>query len=87
MRARRCPDQSVVRDVDTNLDDGAIIEAIVALGHSPKLTFVAGGVETEEERRQLLELQRTNARGSCLANRYRRPNVRRAICGNVEAKL
>ena len=63
MRACRCPDQSVVRDVDTNLDDGAIIEAIVALGRSLKLTVVGEGMETEEERRQLLELQRDQCQG------------------------
>ena len=63
MRAHRCPDQSVVRDVDTNLDDGAIIEAIVALGHSLKLTVVGEGVKTEGERRQSLELQRDHCEG------------------------
>ena len=63
MRAHRCPDQNVVRDVDTNLDDGAIIEAIVALGRSLKLTVVAGGVETEEARRQLPELQCDQCQG------------------------
>ena len=52
-----------MRDVDTNLDDAAIIEAIVALGHSPKLTVVAGGLETEEQRRQLLELQCDECQG------------------------
>ena len=57
MRAHRCPDQNVVRDVDTNLDDAVIIEAIIAIEHSPKLTVVAECMETEEERRQLLELQ------------------------------
>ena len=57
MRAHGCPDQSVVRDVDANLDDAAIIVANVALGHRLKLTIVAKDVETEEERRQLLELQ------------------------------
>ena len=63
MRARRCPDQRVVRDVDTNLGDAAIVEAIVAFGHSLKLTVVGEGMETEEERRQLLELQRDQCQG------------------------
>jgi diguanylate cyclase (GGDEF)-like protein/PAS domain S-box-containing protein len=56
-------DQSFVRDVDTNLDDAAIIEAIVALGHSLKLTVVAEGVETAEQRRQLLELKCDQCQG------------------------
>ena len=54
MRAHCCPDQSVVRDVDTNLDDAVVIETIIAFGHSLKLTVVTRGLETEEERRQLL---------------------------------
>ncbi len=49
-------DQSFVRDADTNLDDAAIIEAIVALGHSLKLNVVAEGVETLEQKRLLGEL-------------------------------
>ena len=56
-------DQSFVRDVDTNLDDAAIIEAIIALGHSLKLTVVAEGVETEEQRRQLLDLKCDQCQG------------------------
>jgi diguanylate cyclase (GGDEF)-like protein/PAS domain S-box-containing protein len=50
-------DQSFVRDVDTNLDDAAIIEAIVALGRSLKLNVVAEGVETEAQKQALAELQ------------------------------
>ena len=56
-------DQSFVRDVDTNLDDAAIIEAIIALGHSLKLTVVAEGVETLEQKRQLLELKCDQCQG------------------------
>ena len=56
-------DQSFVRDVDTNLDDAAIIEAIIALGHSLKLTVVAEGVETVEQKRQLLELNCDQCQG------------------------
>ncbi len=56
-------DQSFVRDVDSNLDDAAIIEAIVALGHSLKLTVVAEGVETEAQKRQLLELKCDQCQG------------------------
>ncbi|MEO8103418.1 MAG: PAS domain S-box protein, partial [Betaproteobacteria bacterium] len=56
-------DQSFVRDVDTNLDDAAIIEAIIALGHSLQLTVVAEGVETAEQKQQLLELNCDQCQG------------------------
>jgi len=56
-------DQSFVRDVDTNLDDAAIVEAIVALGHSLKLNVVAEGVETEEQKQQLLKLKCDQCQG------------------------
>jgi diguanylate cyclase (GGDEF)-like protein/PAS domain S-box-containing protein len=49
-------DQSFVRDVETSLDDAAIIEAIIALGHSLKLEVVAEGVETIEQKRLLAGL-------------------------------
>jgi len=56
-------DQSFVRDVETNLDDAAIIEAIVALGHSLKLTVVAEGVETERQRDMLAALDCDQCQG------------------------
>jgi diguanylate cyclase (GGDEF)-like protein/PAS domain S-box-containing protein len=56
-------DQSFVRDVDTNLDDAAIIEAIIALGHSLKLNVVAEGVETESQRRTLNTLHCDQCQG------------------------
>ena len=56
-------DQSFVRDVDTNLDDAAIVEAIVALGHSLKLNVVAEGVETEAQKQQLLKLKCDQCQG------------------------
>ena len=56
-------DQSFVRDVDTNLDDAAIIQAIVALSHSLNLTVVAEGVETEAQKRILVELNCDQCQG------------------------
>ncbi|MEP7155053.1 MAG: EAL domain-containing protein [Betaproteobacteria bacterium] len=56
-------DQSFVRDVVTNLDDAAIIEAIIALGHSLGLKVVAEGVETTEQKQQLLELKCDQCQG------------------------
>ncbi len=49
-------DQSFVRDVETSLDDAAIIGAIVAMAKSLKLNVVAEGVETALQQRILREL-------------------------------
>lgn len=48
-------DQSFVRDLVTDPDDRVIAATIVALGHHLKLAVVAEGVETEDQRRILLE--------------------------------
>jgi diguanylate cyclase (GGDEF)-like protein/PAS domain S-box-containing protein len=56
-------DQSFVRDVDTNLDDAAIVEAIVAMGRSLKLTVIAEGVETQQQKNVLTQLQCDQGQG------------------------
>ncbi len=48
-------DQGFVRDLATNPDDRVIAATIVALGHHLDLVVVAEGVETEDQRRLLLE--------------------------------
>jgi diguanylate cyclase (GGDEF)-like protein len=48
-------DQSFVRDLVSNPDDRTLARTIVALGHGLGLKVVAEGVETEQQRRILLE--------------------------------
>ena len=42
-------DQSFIKDIATDPDDRAIIQAVTAMAHTMKLSVVAEGVETEDQ--------------------------------------
>jgi diguanylate cyclase (GGDEF)-like protein len=46
-------DQSFVRDMDSDPEDAAIIQAVLNLGRSLKIAVVAEGIETTEQERRL----------------------------------
>jgi diguanylate cyclase (GGDEF)-like protein/PAS domain S-box-containing protein len=49
-------DRSFIRDLQTDAASGAIAQTIIALGHALKLTVIAEGVESEEQRAYLATL-------------------------------
>ena len=65
-------DQSFVRDVTTDADDAALVQAIISMAHSLGIQTVAEGVETWEQRAFLLEHGCDAMQGYSSAGRYRR---------------
>ncbi len=71
-------DQSFVRDITSDPDDAAIASAIIAMGHSLRLTIIAEGVETPEQLGFLRERELPQGAGlSCLRGRCRWSRLRR----------
>jgi EAL domain-containing protein (putative c-di-GMP-specific phosphodiesterase class I) len=49
-------DRTFTEDIGSNMQTKAIVEAIIKLAHALQLVVVAEGVETEEQRKTLVEL-------------------------------
>ncbi len=56
-------DKGFVRDLETDVDDAAIVNAVINLAHSLRLTVVGEGVETEGQLQFLLERGCEEAQG------------------------
>jgi len=75
-------DQSFVRDIGTDADDRAIVQAIVQMAHALNLTTIAEGVETDEQAKFL----RSHGCDMVQGYRYCRPMVPEAALAWMMAK-
>lgn len=60
-------DRSFIRDMGHDADDHIIVKTIIAMGHSLNLKITAEGVETEEQRQTLIDLECDEAQGYLLS--------------------
>jgi EAL domain-containing protein (putative c-di-GMP-specific phosphodiesterase class I) len=74
-------DRSFVRDIVKDLDDRAIVEAIIAMAHSLGLRVLAEGVEHEDE----LELLRERGCDEVQGFYFARPQLPEALGKYLEA--
>ncbi|MFK7967096.1 MAG: EAL domain-containing protein [Burkholderiaceae bacterium] len=56
-------DQSFIRDLETDSDDAAIVDAAITLAHKLRLSVVAEGVETAEQEAHLRQLDCDEVQG------------------------
>jgi len=80
-------DRSFVRDLETDADDRALARAVIAIGRALNLAVVAEGVETEAQRRLLLEAGCTEAQGYGLTRPMPPEKFEAWLSGKAKAAL
>ncbi|ANJ66799.1 hypothetical protein A9404_04895 [Halothiobacillus diazotrophicus] len=60
-------DQSFVHDITSDPEDAALVEAIVAMGHSLRIPVIAEGIETSEQLDHLARLECDEGQGYFIA--------------------
>ena len=78
-------DRSLVSSCPNKRDCAAIVQALGALGKSLGLTIIAGGVETEEERRIVASLGCDRAQGHLIGRPVEWAKITREKSGTVRA--
>jgi EAL domain-containing protein (putative c-di-GMP-specific phosphodiesterase class I) len=72
-------DRSFVRDVPQDPDDAAIVQAIIAMGRSLKMSIIAEGVETQEQADFLKHSGCDNFQGYLLARPMTKDDVEKML--------
>ena len=78
-------DRSFVKDTPGNSEDVAIAQAIIALGHSLKLSVIAEGVETEEQYEFLKEQDCDEAQGFLISRPIPEDNFLQWLAEHLES--
>jgi diguanylate cyclase (GGDEF)-like protein/PAS domain S-box-containing protein len=80
-------DQSFVRDITSDENDAAITSAVIAMGHSLRLTIIAEGVETEEQLAFLRDRECHKAQGYLFGRPMPAASLQELLAGKKEAVI
>lgn len=80
-------DQSFVRDLSSNPDDAAIVNAIIALGHSLGMGVIAEGVETREQLNHLRKMECNEIQGYLFSRPVPAVEMTRLLQGGIGMDL
>ncbi len=87
---QRCPidtlkiDRSFIRDIETSQNNSAITEAIIAMAHKLNIKVIAEGVETEAQKRFLIERNCQQAQGYLYSPPVPPEEFEKLLCASTE---